>query len=52
MYPPLQQKVDEMMKANGLTENNWITKYFPGKDHSEKAWHDRFHIPLEFLMKN
>ena len=52
MYPPLQQKVDEMLKANGLTENNWITKYFPGKDHSEKAWHDRFHIPLEFLMKN
>lgn len=52
MYPPLQQKVDEMMKANGLTENNWITKYFPGKDHSEKSWAERLHFPLEFLLKN
>jgi predicted alpha/beta superfamily hydrolase len=52
LYPPLQQKVDEMMKANGFTENNWMTQFFPGKDHSENAWHERLHIPLEFLMKN
>jgi enterochelin esterase-like enzyme len=51
LYPTLQQKVDLIMKSKGYDENNWVTKYFPGEDHSEKAWHDRFHIPLAFLLK-
>ena len=52
LYPTLQKRVDLIMKAKGFTEENWVTKYFPGKDHSEKAWNERFHIPLEFLLKN
>lgn len=51
MYKPLQQKVDLVMKEKGFTSKNWMTKYFPGKDHSEKSWKERLDIPLEFLLK-
>ena len=51
LYPTLQKEVDKIMKQKGFCTKNWITKYFPGKDHSEKAWYERFHIPLEFLLK-
>lgn len=51
LYPPLQKKADEVMKAKGFSEQNWITKYFPGKDHSEKSWSERFDIPLQFLLR-
>jgi predicted alpha/beta superfamily hydrolase len=52
LYPQLQQKVDIVMTKKGFTSINWSTKFFPGKDHSEKAWSDRLHIPLLFLLKN
>lgn len=51
MYPPLQKKVDELMKAKGFTEKSWITKYFPGENHSETAWGKRLNIPMLFLLK-
>ncbi len=51
MYPNLQKQVDSIMKSKHFSENNWLTKYFPGKDHSEKSWNERLHIPLEFLLK-
>ena len=51
MYAPTQKKVDEVMKAKGFTDSNWITKFFPGQDHSEKSWNSRLNIPLEFLLK-
>lgn len=50
LYPPLQQKADEIMKEKGFTSANWLTKYFPGEEHSEKAWHKRLAIPLTFLL--
>lgn len=51
LYPPLQKEVDKIMVQKGFNSNNWITKFFPGKDHSENAWAERIHIPLEFLLK-
>jgi hypothetical protein len=51
MYQPLQKKVDEVMKDKSYKAKNWETLFFPGKDHSEKSWHERLHIPLEFLLK-
>lgn len=51
LYPPLQKKVDEVMKARGFSDKNWVTKFFPGKDHSEKSWNERLDIPLQFLLK-
>jgi len=51
-YEPLQAKVDEQMKAAGYKERaNWITKAFPGQEHSERAWRQRVHEPLEFLLR-
>ena len=51
LYPTLQKRVDIIMKEKGFTSKNWITKFFPGEEHSENAWHKRVHIPLEFLLK-
>jgi predicted alpha/beta superfamily hydrolase len=50
LYPPLQQKVDVAMKENGFTESNWMTRFFPGTNHSETAWAARLEIPLVFLL--
>jgi enterochelin esterase-like enzyme len=51
LYPPLQKKADAIMKAKGFTEKNWITRYFPGENHSEQAWEKRLNLPLLFLLK-
>jgi enterochelin esterase-like enzyme len=51
LYPPLQKKADEVMKAKGFSALNWTTKFFPGDEHSEIAWNKRLHIPLLFLLK-
>lgn len=52
MYPPLQKRVDMVMIDKGLTSENWLTKFFPNDDHSEKSWSGRLHFPIEFLLKN
>ena len=51
LYTTLQKQVDIIMTKKGFTNKNWITKFFPGKDHSEKSWAERLNIPLEFLLK-
>lgn len=51
LYPSLQKKADAIMKAKGFTEKNWITRYFPGENHSEQAWEKRLNFPLLFLLK-
>ena len=51
LYPPLQKKADTILKDKGFTAKNWMTQFFPGKDHSEKSWAERVTIPLEFLLK-
>ena len=50
MYPPLQAKADEVMKERGYTKKNWLTKSFPGADHSETSWNKRLDVPLMFLL--
>jgi enterochelin esterase-like enzyme len=50
LYPPLQQKVDEVMQQKGFDASNWKTQFFPGKDHSEQSWKERLAIPLQFLF--
>ncbi len=50
LYPPIQQRVDSLMATNGFDSNSWVTKYFPGEDHSERAWAKRLAIPLRFLL--
>ena len=49
-YQALQQEIDTLMRDAGYTAPDWITRPFPGTDHSETAWAARFHIPAEFLL--
>jgi len=51
MYQPFQEKADLILVEKGFTKANWMTKFFPGKDHSEKSWRQRFDIPLLFMLK-
>lgn len=51
LYPEIQKKVDSIMVLKGYNKNNWVTKYFPGEDHSEQSWNKRLNIPLEFLFQ-
>ncbi|MBI9042784.1 alpha/beta hydrolase-fold protein [Lutibacter sp.] len=50
-YQSYQEKIDTIMIEKEYSSKNWITKFFPGDDHSEKSWSRRLHIPLEFLLK-
>ena len=51
MYPEIQKTVDLIMTDKAFTSKNWLTKYFPGDDHSEKSWSKRLNYPLEFIIK-
>ncbi len=50
LYKPYQNKVDSIMTERGYTSENWVTREFPGEDHTERAWARRLHIPLKFLL--
>lgn len=49
LYPSIQREVDTVLINKGYNSKNWKTGYHPGKNHSEKAWSERIHIPLLFL---
>ena len=51
LYPDIQKSVDSIMVQKGYDNNNWLTRYFPGENHSEQAWNRRLHIPMEFLLR-
>ncbi|MFY8001685.1 MAG: alpha/beta hydrolase [Candidatus Kapaibacteriota bacterium] len=51
LYKPHQIMVDGTMRKKGYTKKNWITREFPGEDHSERAWAKRLALPLVFLLK-
>ncbi len=51
LYPDIQLKVDNLMQTKGYSEKNWMTKYHPEDDHSEKSWNRRLHMPLIFLLE-
>ena len=51
LYPLIQGRVDAVLKDKGYTAHHWITKAFPGEDHSEKSWSKRLNYPLEFLLR-
>lgn len=52
LYPPIQMKVDALMKSKNYSEKNWLSNYFKGQDHSEGSWSSRVEIPLLFLLQN
>jgi predicted alpha/beta superfamily hydrolase len=51
LYGPLQAETDEVVATAGYTRGqNWVTRAFPGTNHSEAAWQERVEIPLRFLL--
>jgi hypothetical protein len=50
LYPPIQNKVDKLLRNKGYSEKTWMTQYFPGQEHSEVAWAGRVQIPLAFIL--
>jgi enterochelin esterase-like enzyme len=50
LYKPYQLEADEIIKSKGYNAKNWTTREFAGKDHSERAWKERFTQPLLFLL--
>jgi predicted alpha/beta superfamily hydrolase len=52
-YEPYQQRVDALLRQAGYRDGlNWLTRKYPGDEHSERAWSRRVHVPLEFLLGN
>ncbi len=50
-YAPYQERMDAAMRAAGYTEGkNWLSKTYPGADHSERSWNARIDVPLQFLL--
>ena len=50
---PQKAVTDEVMRERGYTTGkDWITRRFDGADHSPRAWRERLHIPLMFLLSN
>ena len=50
-YGPHQMRMDEVMRNRGYRAGkDWVTRRFEGADHSPRAWRERLHIPLKFLL--
>lgn len=51
-YEPFQLIADLAMQEKGFEKNkNWMTVKYEGATHHEKSWRSRFHIPMQFLLK-
>lgn len=50
-YEPWQRRMDAWLRAAGYQEGqDWLTRKFEGAEHSERAWRERVHLPLAFLL--
>ncbi len=50
-YEPYQKQMDKVMRQHGYTSGeDWVTLRFDGADHSPRAWRERLHTPLKFLL--
>jgi predicted alpha/beta superfamily hydrolase len=50
LYEPFQKEVDLILMAKGYVQKNWMTKKYPGADHSERSWAARLDVSLVFLL--
>lgn len=51
-YPLYQARADQVMKERGYVEGvTFVSRVFPGAEHSEKSWSQRADIPLAFLLQ-
>lgn len=51
LYPPYQRRADELVQRAGYRAGvNLHSQVFTGAEHNERAWRERVHIPLRFLL--
>jgi predicted alpha/beta superfamily hydrolase len=50
LYKIHQVKVNEILQHVGYNNKNLLVKEFAEHNHNEKAWSERLHIPLQFLL--
>lgn len=50
LYASLQQQADRVMQEKGFSDNNWMSRSWPGQDHSERSWRSRLAVPMRFLL--
>jgi enterochelin esterase-like enzyme len=51
MYARLQEQADAVLRGKGFSDKNWMSRNWPGQDHSEKSWRSRLTVPMEFLLR-
>ena len=52
-FEPYQNRMDNVLREHGYIEGgDWLTRKFDGAGHSSKAWRERLHIPVTFLLGN
>jgi predicted alpha/beta superfamily hydrolase len=51
MYASLQLQVDEIFREKRYKSSQWISRSWPGQDHSERSWRSRLEVPVVFLLK-
>jgi predicted alpha/beta superfamily hydrolase len=51
MYASLQLQVDEILREKRYKSSQWISRSWPGQDHSERSWRSRLEVPVVFLLK-
>ena len=50
-YQPYQEQMDRILSQRGYCYGqDWVTLRFEGAEHSEGAWRERLHQPLQFLL--
>lgn len=49
-YGPIQQRVDQLLRAKGWSGSHFESRVFEGAEHSEKSWAARLAIPMTFLL--
>lgn len=51
MYASLQLQVNAIVVKKGYPESQWMSRDWPGQDHSERSWRSRFAVPITFLLR-
>jgi enterochelin esterase-like enzyme len=51
LYPPFEDKVEELFKKHGFDDENFKQLKFIGDAHDEDSWRRRLHIPLKFALE-
>jgi enterochelin esterase-like enzyme len=50
LYAPYQAFVNEIVRERGWSRRDSALRVFEGTGHTERAWAERVHLPIEFLL--